>query len=54
VQNKLTQNGSYRFSAVDKHFDVMDKHFEKIEKQMEQDRHDWSFFFNEQESFLTK
>ncbi|SRR6266568_3693475 len=37
----------HRFNAVDKRFDAVDKHFVKIEKQMEQDRRDWSTFFNE-------
>lgn len=37
----------HRFNAVDKRFETVDKHFEKIEKQMQQDREDWSDFFNE-------
>jgi len=50
VDNRAEQTEikmEHRFNSVDKRFDTVDKHFGKIEKQLEQDRQDWSNFFNE-------
>jgi hypothetical protein len=49
--DELEHKMEVRFDAVEKRFDRrfegVDKKLENIETQMEQDRHDWSQFFND-------